>query len=98
MLIEALKNNLHETGKDFPYRDEIIEPSKEALNMAIAGLKAWSNVREQLIDEKEFAYADFDEYKRDVLGIDDIDDLPDDDFRYGMERAIDIIDKQLREV
>lgn len=38
-LLEALKNGLHETGKDFPYRDEIIPPSKEALSMAIKSLK-----------------------------------------------------------
>ena len=48
-------------------------------------------IRKQLIEEKEAAYADFDEYKREVLGVDDIDDLPQDDYRYGLERAIDII-------
>lgn len=38
-LIEALKNGLHETGKDFPYRDEVIPPSKEALDIGIKYLK-----------------------------------------------------------
>lgn len=38
-LLEALKNGLHETGKDFPYRDEVIPPSKEALDMGIKYLK-----------------------------------------------------------
>lgn len=53
-LLKALKNNLHETGKDFPYRDEIIPLSKEALDMAIASLT---------IDEKydlEFARSEKD--------------------------------------
>lgn len=38
-LLKALKNGLHETGKDFPYRDEVIPPSKEALDMAIKTLE-----------------------------------------------------------
>ena len=52
---------------------------------------------EQMIEEKEAAYADFDEYKRNVLGVDDIDDLPNDDFRYGMERCIEILKRNIRE-
>ena len=50
---------------------------------------------EQMIEEKEFAYADFDEYKREVLEVDDIDDIPNDDFRYGMERCIEILKKNV---
>lgn len=38
-LLIALKNGLHETGKDFPYRDEIIPILKEALDMAIEALE-----------------------------------------------------------
>lgn len=45
-LLKALKNGLHETGKDFPYRDEVIPPSKEALDMAIKALK-----QESVIDK-----------------------------------------------
>lgn len=52
---------------------------------------------EQIIDEKDFAYADFDEYKREVLGVEDADDLPDDDFRYGMGRCLDILNKLIAE-
>ena len=37
--IKAIKNGLHETGKDFPYRDEIIPVAKEALDMAIKSLE-----------------------------------------------------------
>lgn len=49
-------------------------------------------MREDIRDEAEFAYADFDEYKYEVLEIDDVDDLPNDDYRYGMERALELID------
>lgn len=48
--------------------------------------------REQIIDEKDFAYADFERYKQEVLCVEP-DELPDDDFRYGMERCLEILDK-----
>lgn len=38
-MIKAIKNGLHETGKDFPYRDEIIPIAKEALEVAIKALE-----------------------------------------------------------
>lgn len=47
-------------------------------------------IRAAIIEEAEFVYADFDQYKADVLGIEP-DELPDDDFRYGLNRAIEII-------
>ena len=53
-------------------------------------------IRAELIEEKECAYADFERYKVEYLGqdCDDVfDSLPQDDFRYGMERAIELIDK-----
>lgn len=53
-------------------------------------------VRAEIIEEKDFAYADFERYKVEYLGVDAeyVEDvLPQDDFRYGMERAIEIIDK-----
>lgn len=53
-------------------------------------------VRAEILEEKECAYADFERYKVEYLGQDwdDVyDNLPQDDFRYGMERCIDIIDK-----
>ena len=48
------------------------------------------------IEEKDCAYADFEEYKVEYLGQDweDVEDsLPQDDFRYGMERCIEILNK-----
>lgn len=49
-------------------------------------------IKEQILDEADYAYADFDRYKEDILCV-EADELPDDDFRYGMNRAIDIINK-----
>jgi len=53
-------------------------------------------IRAEILEEKECAYADFEQYKIDYLGVDAEyveDELPQDDFRYGMERVIEIIDK-----
>lgn len=50
----------------------------------------------QLREEAEYAYADFDEYKAETLGA-DADELPDDDFRYGLERAIEVIKAAVKE-
>ena len=53
-------------------------------------------IRAEILDEKEYAYADFEQYKIDYLGVDAEyveDELPQDDFRYGMERCVEIIDR-----
>jgi len=53
-------------------------------------------IRAEILEEKECAYADFERYKVEYLGQDwedALDSLPQDDFRYGMERAIELIDK-----
>ena len=58
--------------------------------------EALDKIRAEVLDEAEYAYADFEQYKVDYLGADAEyveDELPQDDFRYGMERAIEIIDK-----
>jgi hypothetical protein len=49
-------------------------------------------IRAEIKEEAEYAYADFDGYKNDVLHAES-DELPDDDFRYGLERAVEIINK-----
>ena len=54
----------------------------------------FNKIKEQMVDEKDFAYADFEQYKVDCLGVDPEyaqDDLPQDEFRYGLERAMEII-------
>lgn len=53
-------------------------------------------VREQIIDEKDFSYADFERYKEEVLHVES-DELPDDDFRFGMERCLKILDVLIAE-
>lgn len=53
-------------------------------------------IKAEILEEKEHAYADFEQYKVDYLGVDAEyveDELPQDDFRFGMERTIEIIDK-----
>ena len=58
-------------------------------------------IKAKLIEEKECAYADFERYKVEYLGQsweDALDSMPQDDFRYGMERCIEIIDKYRNEV
>ena len=67
----------------------------EAYKMAIKALEqkdTLEKVRAEILDEAEYAYADFDQYKEDILHAEP-DELPDDDFRYGLERAVEIINK-----
>lgn len=66
-----------------------------AYDMAIKALEqedVLEKVIAEILDEAEYAYADFDQYKEDILHAEP-DELPDDDFRYGMERAVEIINK-----
>lgn len=58
--------------------------------------KVIEDIKAEIREEKEFAYADFERYKVECLGqdwVDAYDSLPQDDFRYGMERCLEIIDK-----
>ena len=83
------------------YLDEEVytEKCRNAHEMAIKSLEQppiLDKIRAEILEEKECAYADFEQYKVDYLGVDAEyaeDELPLDDFRYGMERAIEIIDK-----
>ena len=65
--IKAIKNGLHETGKDFPYRDEIIPVAKEALDMAIKALSSsekpnkWIPVSERLPEEAGMYLCSYDD-------------------------------------
>lgn len=54
----------------------------------------FKELREEIAKEAELAYADFDAYKESVLET-EADDLPDDDFRYGMERCMVIINNTI---
>lgn len=79
-----------------------IDEMKESVSMALKALeqesttKVLDKIRAEILEEKYQAYADFERYKVDFLGQDweDVyDSLPEDDFRYGMERCLEIIDK-----
>lgn len=76
------------------YSQRQIRDTEEVKAIPIDKLK---KAMEQIIDEKDFAYADFNEYKREVLEVEDADDLPDDDFRYGMERCLEILNRLIAE-
>ena len=55
-------------------------------------------IKAEIKEEAEHAYADFEQYKVEYLGQDwedVLDSLPQDDFRYGMERAVEIINKHI---
>lgn len=71
----------------------------QALGVAIKALEqenVLEKIRAEILDEAEYAYADFDRYKEDILYAEP-DELPDDDFRYGLERAVEIINKYREE-
>lgn len=73
-----------QTLKDIDRAFKAIEERDELLD----------KIKAKILEEKECAYADFERYKVEYLGQDwdDVyDSLPQDDYRYGMERAIEII-------
>lgn len=75
------------------------EPNITAFNMAIKALEQepiLDKINAEIDEEADYAYADFDRYKEDILHAES-DELPDDDFRYGLRRAIEIIDKYKEE-
>ena len=58
------------------------------------------DIKAEIREEKEFAYADFERYKVECLGQDwedAYDSLPQDDFRYGMGRCLEIIERHIGE-
>ena len=69
-------------------RDDFIGLCKEDTELD----KTLDKIRAEILEEAEYAYANFDRYKEDILYADP-DELPDDDFRYGLERAVEIINK-----
>ncbi len=65
---------------------------KEAIEMS--KVDVFDKIITAIIEEKDCAYADFERYKVEYLGQDwedVLDSLTHDDFRYGMERCIEII-------
>lgn len=69
---------------------------RDEQNLAMKQEPILEKIKEEILEEKDCAYADFERYKVEYLGQDweeVYDSPPQDDFRYGMERCIDIIDK-----
>ena len=72
----------------------------ERVNKAIKNCTPLDDIKAEIREEKEFAYADFERYKVECLGQDwedAYDSLPQDDYRYGMERCLEIINKHISE-
>lgn len=47
---EAICAGLHETGKDSPYRDDMIPKMKESCELAIRSLEAWEKIANEIND------------------------------------------------
>lgn len=87
MAIKALEQ---EPKSEWQKDHEILKAYSDGANGVL------DELRDEIAKEKEHACADFERYKVEYLGQDwedALDSLPQDDFRYGMERCIDIINK-----
>ena len=83
-------------------RDRLIENVRRITNLYTEQSREFGkmieDIKKEIAEEKECAYADFERYKIEYLGVDEetvTDELPDDDFRYGMERCLEIINKHM---
>ena len=96
-----MPHSLRAKIKGLRYKGIITDKDCDRLCNALDNENVLNKIRGEILEEKECAYADFDKYKVDYLGVDSRyveDELPYDDFRYGMERCIEIIDKYRNEV
>lgn len=76
---------------------KIISEAKKEARGRIKLIDTLDKIKAEILDEAEYAYADFNKYKEDILHAES-DELPDDDFRYGLEKAVEIINKYKRGV
>ena len=74
----------------------IREMVNQAPTVSAIPLEKVKTLIKRLEDEKECAYADFDDYKRYVLEV-DTDELPEDEYRYGIERCLRLLNKLIAE-
>ena len=74
------------------YKGILADKDYKRLCKALDNEDVLEKVSVAILDEAEYAYADFDQYKEDILYAEP-DELPDDDFRYGLKRAVEIINK-----
>ena len=86
---------------DFHYDGEAdIKSISTPTGITFDNYKVLEDIKAEIREEKEFAYADFERYKVECLGQDwedAYDSLPQDDYRYGMERCLEIINKHIGE-
>ncbi len=105
MAKEAFKQDygdLSEEDDDYIEEKALLDSYCQGVEDVLKNLKnleqepVLDKIRAEMFEEKEHAYANFEAYKIDYLMQDEEDvlnSLPQDDFRYGLERAIEIIDK-----
>lgn len=83
------------------YDDDFVSYSqsqiKSAPTVKAVPINKLRNLVNKLQDEKNYAYANFEEYKINVLGCEDTDELPDDDYRFGLNRAIALLEVLIAE-
>ena len=68
---------------------------EELCKLAIKALEqedVLDKITAEIWEEAEWAYSDFDDYKETVLEAEP-NELPDDEFRFGLHRAVEIINK-----
>lgn len=71
---------------------------KEIIKNGTSFEEVLRGIMAEIKEEKDSAYADFERYKVEYLGQeweDVLDSLPTDDYRYGMIRCLEIIDKHI---
>lgn len=97
-----MPNSLRTKLSKLRYKRQISDEEYRELTEKLNGhdKELLAKIRAEILKERECAYADFERYKVEYLGQDwedALDSLPQDDFRYGMERAIELIDKYMAE-
>lgn len=103
-ITKPCKNCLNEecvwkgTEDNFKLCEDYIVDLSKATNPEFIPRSILEDIKSEIEDEKDFAYADFERYKVECLGQeweDVLDSLPTDDYRFGMARCLEIIDKHI---
>jgi len=90
---ETYNKGWEDGAKAAAYHIELCEEENPTIPLSVIG-----DIKATIREEQECAYADFERYKVEYLGQDwedVLDSLPQDDFRYGMQRCIEIINKHI---
>ena len=88
-------------SKNCPFSDDFLEGFNSGTEVQFeTDVKVLEEIKAEIKDEQDFAYADFERYKVECLDQDwdeVYDSLPMDDYRFGMIRALEIINKHIKE-